>query len=217
VKARKRRRGTLQYRGNHPATAKGGTMKRNTFILLALGMATLLFAARADEYEDTTVTKTGEKAPDFSCETIDGEKFALKDYAGKVVFINFFATWCGPCLSELPHLEKEVHDAFKGNEDFKLIVIGREHTAEELKAFRMEKSLDLPFAPDPDRAIYSLYATKFIPRNIIIGRDGVVKYAEAGFSEDKLKEQVTIIQAELALKVVDPAPVPLETLEKETP
>ena len=95
------------------------------------------------------------------------------------------------------------------------------HTAEDLKAFRMEKTLDLPFAPDPDRGIYSLYATKFIPRNIIIGRDGVVKYADAGFSEDKLKEQVTIIQAELALKVIDPAPepvpVPLETLEKEAP
>lgn len=197
-------------------------MKRNTFIVLALGLAILLSTARADEYEDTTVTKAGEKAPEFSCETIDGEKFSLKDYAGKVVFINFFATWCGPCLSELPHLEKEVHDEFKSNEDFKLIVIGREHTAEELKAFRMEKNLDLPFAADPDRAIYSLYATKFIPRNIIIGRDGVVKYADVGFSEDKLKEQVTIIQAELALKVTDPAPepspvAPLETLEKETP
>jgi peroxiredoxin len=197
-------------------------MKRNTLVALALGLATLLCTAHGDEYEDTTVTKAGDKAPEFSCETIDGDKFALKDYAGKVVFINFFATWCGPCLSELPHLEKEVHDKFKTNEDFKLIVIGREHTTEDLKAFRMEKGLDLPFAPDPDRAIYSLYATKFIPRNIIIGRDGVVKYAEAGFSEQKLKEQVTIIQAELALKVVDPAPVPipvapLKTLEKETP
>ena len=190
-------------------------MKRQTLVLLATGLAVLMVAARADEYEDTTVTRAGDKAPQFTCETIDGEIFSLKEQAGKVVFINFFATWCGPCLGELPELEKSIHEAFKDEADFKLIVIGREHTAAELKEFRMQKGLELPFAPDPDRSIYSLYATKFIPRNIIIGRDGVVKFAEAGFSEEKLKALVTIVKQELALKPAEPAPVPTPVRSKE--
>ncbi len=188
-------------------------MKRHLLVLLATGLVVVMLAARADEYEDTTVTRVGDKAPEFTCETIDGETFSLKEHAGKVVFINFFATWCGPCLSELPELEKSIHQAFKDEADFKLIVIGREHTATELKEFRMQKGLELPFAPDPDRSIYSLYATKFIPRNIIIGRDGVVKFAEAGFSEEKLKAMVTIVKQELALKPVAPAPVPVRKEE----
>ncbi len=188
-------------------------MKRQTLVLLVTVLAVLMVAARADEYEDTTVTHAGDKAPEFTCETIDGETFSLKEHVGKVVFINFFATWCGPCLSELPDLEKSIHNVFKDEADFKLIVIGREHTAAELKEFRMQKGLELPFAPDPDRSIYSLYATKFIPRNIIIGRDGVVKFAEAGFSEEKLKALVTIVKQELAIKPVEPVPVPVRDKE----
>lgn len=181
-------------------------MKRHILFLGIIGITALLLTARADEESDTTVANVGDKAPQFSCETIGGDSFSLKEHAGKVVVINFFATWCGPCLSELPHLEKEVYEVFKGNEDFTLLVIGREHTTDELRTFQAEKRLTLPFVADPDRSIYGLFASKYIPRNIIIGRDGLVKYASVGYTEDKLKEEVTIIQAELALKSADPAP-----------
>lgn len=181
-------------------------MKRHILFLTIIGLTALLFTARADEESDTTVANVGDKAPQFTCETIGGESFSLKEHAGKVVVINFFATWCGPCLSELPHLEKEIYNVFKGNEDFTLLAVGREHTLDELRTFQAEKHLNLPFVPDPDRGIYGLYASKYIPRNVIIGRDGLVKYTSVGFTEEKLKEEVTIIQAELALKGEEPAP-----------
>lgn len=189
-------------------------MKRHPLFLIVIGMALVFLAARADEHEDTTIIKAGDKAPHFTCETIDGETFAMREHAGKVVFINFFATWCGPCLDELPHLKKDIYEVFKEDADFRLIVIGREHTADELKAFREKKALDLPFAPDPDRGIYSLYASKYIPRNIIVGRDGVVEFAQAGFNPEMLAEMTTLVKKELALKPVAPGPVPVAPMKK---
>jgi len=138
-------------------------------------LAVLAPSAVADDYADSTRTKVGEDAPDFVCRTVSGEEFSLGKQRGKVVLINFFATWCGPFRQELPHLEKQVLNQYKDREDFKLIVIGREHVTNELAKFGMEQKLTVPMAPDPKRAIYGKYAEKYIPRNFVIGKDGIIK------------------------------------------
>jgi peroxiredoxin len=161
---------------------------------LIFSLAMPLWAIAQD---DATINKTGDKAPVFSCTTLDGKKFDLANTSGKIVMINFFATWCGPCNEELPVLQKDIWDKYKDNPDFVLLVIGRQHTDEEIKEFATKKGLSLPFAADPKKEIYSLYAKQMIPRNIIIGRDGKIVLQEIGFFPDDFKKITDLLAKEL--------------------
>lgn len=157
------------------------------FCLLTFGFS----LAAQDEF---TLVKTGDKAPDFTFETAPGKTAKLSDLKGKVVWINFFATWCGPCRRELPHLQKEVYDKLKSNKNFELIILGREHTWEEINKFKTEQKYDMPFYPDNGRKVFSLYAKQTIPRNFIIGKDGKVAVSSTGFTEKEFGEIVETVE-----------------------
>jgi thiol-disulfide isomerase/thioredoxin len=116
---------------------------------------------------------------------------------GKVVLINFFATWCGPCQLELPHIEKIWSD-LKHEDGFQLVVIGREETPEAVRAFRQERGFSFPMAADPDRAIYSLFAKELIPRTLVISPKGQVVYSTAGFLETDLEELNAMLKEQLS-------------------
>ncbi len=147
--------------------------------------------------DNTTLTKIGDKAPVFSCTTIDGQPFDLSSMKGKIVIINFFATWCGPCNSELPVLQKNIWEKYKNNKSFRLIILGREHSAQEVSDFVKAKSFTMPFAPDPGREIFKLYATQSIPRNVIVGKDGKIIFQSIGYTEPEFKKIEKILAKEL--------------------
>jgi len=151
---------------------------------------------RADRMAKSTLVHIGDRAPEFTLVDVDGEQFTLKDMRGRVVLLNFFATWCGPCLAELPHVEKIWMD-HKDNKNFRLLVIGREETTESVQEFRSQKRFLFPMAADPDRAVFSQFATKSIPRIFVISPDGLIVYSKMGFALGDLPELHSVLDSQL--------------------
>ncbi len=160
-------------------------MKAKYFFLTLLLFAFTLNLFAQDEF---TLIKQGEKAPDFTFETAPGKTQKLSDLKGKVVWINFFATWCSPCREELPILQKEVFDKYKNNKNFVLIILGREHSWDEINKFIKEQGLTMPFFPDPERKVFSVYAKQNIPRNFIIDKDGKIAISTVGYEKEEFKK-----------------------------
>lgn len=159
-------------------------MIRKTVFCIILIASQALTAVEADS---TSLTRRGEAVPGFSITTLDGQQLNIQDLRGKVLWLNFFATWCPPCKAEMPELEKEVwrkhHD-----DKFILIAVGREHSSEELRVFREEQGYTFPIAADPNREIFSLFATANIPRNYIIDREGKIAVQSMGYTADEFRE-----------------------------
>lgn len=151
----------------------------------------------ANDQAESTILNEGDMAPDFTFTTLDGTETKLSDLKGKTVFINFFAQACPLCIKELPVLQTEIYDKYRDREDFVLVIIGREHTSDELKQFVIKFDIHMPTAPDVDRSKYALFATKYIPRNILINKEGEIVMHKVGYSEDEFKEVIKIVDNEL--------------------
>ena len=123
-------------------------MKTLRIILLTFITFAYFTLTAQDEF---TLVKVGDTAPDFSFATETGQTKKLSEMKGKVVWINFFATWCGPCRQELTHLQKEVYEKLKNNKNFELIILGREHSWEEINKFKTDNKFKMPFYPDIGR------------------------------------------------------------------
>lgn len=160
-------------------------MKKELISLFAFLTAITIVSAQTDT---TTLTRIGDKAPVFTCKTIDGKVIDLSKLQDKIVMLNFFATWCGPCNLELPILQKNIWDKYKNNENFQLIILGRQHNETEVRNFVNSKKFTMPFAPDPNREVYGLYATQFIPRNVIIGKDGKIIFQSIGYTPEEFRK-----------------------------
>ena len=143
-----------------------------------------------------TLTRIGQPAPDFSLKTLEGKVFALSEQRGRVVLLNFFATWCGPCQEELPQLER-VWDEFHKSEAFSMLVIAREESVEKVRAFRAKQGFQFPMAADSEGSAYSRFAKERIPRTYLIARDGTILYQCTGYYETEIGKLKALLAVEL--------------------
>jgi len=120
----------------------------------------------------------GQIAPDFQLETTTGARFQVSDNVGKkVIVLNFFATWCGPCREEMPELNRYFNE-HKGD-PFLLVGIDSEETAERVEAYLKELKLDFPAGIDAG-TIAKQYDVSALPTTVLIGADGKVQFYEMG-------------------------------------
>ena len=108
--------------------------------------------------------KVGDAMPKFELTSSVYGNVKPAALEGKVVLVSLFATWCGPCQKELAEVQSTLWPKYKDNKNFKMLVIGREHTDEDLKKYNERKKFTFPHYPDPKREVFSLFAEKSIPR-----------------------------------------------------
>jgi len=171
-------------------------MKAKKIIIFLTGF-TLFFSATIahaqssetnsqSELEAESIVKVGDIAPDFTVNMLDGSSFKLSDKKGKVVLLNFWATWCGPCMQEFNEIPEKIIKRFEGKADFVFIPVSREETFETVQKKMnqlKEDGIVFPVALDPDKKVYDSYAKSFIPRNYLIDRGGKIVHATIGFNQ----------------------------------
>ena len=136
--------------------------------LLLIGTGTL---AKEHLLEVMGMTKvTGQQAPDFTLSSVDGAPVSLQQYQGKVIFLNFWATWCIPCREEMPVLEK-LHQTYQG-QGLVILAIDLKESPDQVHAFFEKHALSFPSLIDPNGAVFRAYLVTGMPTTYLVGRDG---------------------------------------------
>ena len=145
----------------------------------------------ADNEEDERgyIVRVGDMAPDFAFTTITGETHKLSDFRGRVVMLQFTASWCSVCRKEMPFIESDIWQKHKDNTNFALFGIDRDEPLETVIAFGKQTGITYPLALDPGADIFALFAERQagITRNVIVNREGRIVmltrlYDEAEFA-----------------------------------
>lgn len=152
-----------------------------------------------DEVAATTLVKVGEMAPDFTVTLFDGKTVTLSELKGKVVLLNFWATWCPPCREELKRVQQDVIDRY-ADEQFVFLPISRGEERAAVAAFREQQGYTFPMGLDPERKIYDQYASNYIPRNFLIDKEGRVAMATVGYEPAEFDLLVEAVQLYLPAK-----------------
>lgn len=116
----------------------------------------------------------GLKAPDFTLPMLDGKEVKLSDYAGKIVFLNIWATWCAPCKEEMPSMQK-LYELMRGK-DFVMLAISIDEKKETVEAFMKENNLTLPVALDQQQKVSPQYRITGVPETFLIDKNGMVMH-----------------------------------------
>ncbi|MBR1767694.1 MAG: redoxin family protein [Prevotella sp.] len=179
-------------------------MKR-LFVILSVCLAALtsVSAQTADNQKELTekadsngyIVFDGDKAPDFTITLTDGRQLNLSDLRGKLVMIQFTASWCGVCRKEMPFIERDIWQRHKDNPNFVLIGIDRDEPLEKVVNFAKQTGVTYPLGLDPGANIYAKYALRKsgITRNILIDKDGTIIKRTRLYKEDEFSSLVETI------------------------
>jgi thiol-disulfide isomerase/thioredoxin len=131
----------------------------------------------------------GKPAPAFQAEMLDGKEIAAKEFAGKVVVLDFWATWCAPCIAAMPIL-KEVTDQY-ADKEVVFLAVNTGEQSKDIEEFLKAQKLDVNVVLDPDGKIADAFVTEALPQTVVIGKSGAIESVHVGFlGEDALKQRL---------------------------
>lgn len=128
-------------------------------------------------------TQVGNLAPDFELQSLDGQSVSLSDLQGKPVLLNFWATWCRPCVSEMPYLQ-EIHDEWAGK-GLALLAVNIGESSAKVKEFIQNHNLSLPVLLDSNQDVALEYNIRYIPTTFFIDKNGIIQAVKFGAFSSK--------------------------------
>ena len=178
--------------------------KKNTrtlWLLLAAiaaitALIVLLPSCGRGSHGDGTLVAVGDPVPDFTVELLDGSRVTPATYEGKVLLLNFWATWCPPCRAELQRVQHDLIDRFAG-EEFAFLPVSRGEDRATVAAFLADRGYGFTVGLDPEERAYGLFADNYIPRNFLIDRRGRIVRISIGYTPAEFDELTEAVEAEL--------------------
>jgi peroxiredoxin len=150
-------------------------MRKILFSFLVISSFLSCINDEKEETEEYDVIHIGQKIPEFDVVTHDGQRVTTDSLLGHKSVVVLFNTTCPDCQRELPRVDS-LYRTHRDDADFRLVCIAREQLEAPIQAFWEEKGLLMPYSPQPDRKVYSLFAHSIIPRIYIASTDGVVRF-----------------------------------------
>jgi peroxiredoxin len=168
-------------------------------ILLILSMIGIYSCRNKQKvYADGYLVKVGDMAPDFVIKEAGGSSYKLSDLRGRVVMLQFTASWCSVCRTEMPFIEKEIWIE-KKDKGLAVIGIDRDEPVDTVMKYQKNIAVTYPLALDPGAEIFSLFSQKEagVTRNVIIDRNGKIIFLTRLYKREEFDEMKKVIFAEL--------------------
>lgn len=165
------------------------------FLILLFLIFSFSYAVQAQEAgKNGFLVSVGDQAPDFSAELTDGSTFTLSENRGKVVMLQFTASWCSVCRKEMPYIEDDIWQKLK-NDNFVVIGVDRDEALEIVLSYQQKMKITYPLALDPGANIFGLYADLLagVTRNVVIDENGKIIYLSRLFDLDEFYEMRAVI------------------------
>ena len=166
---------------------------KKVFVWIALAFSIVSFAQTTDDR--AYLVKVGDKAPDFTIKLTDGKTVKLSTLIGKVVMLQFTASWCSVCRKEMPFIEKNIWQKHKSNPNFALMAVDRDEPLATVKKFTKSIPITYQIGLDPKANIFALYAQRKagITRNVIIDKTGKIVFLTRLYDEAEFNQMTKVI------------------------
>ncbi len=163
------------------------------FMGLLGNMEMLRAAPKFVDEDESARTLEGRPAADFALKTLDGEVVSLKALRGKVVFLDFWASWCGPCRRSMPHIE-DMYKSYK-KQGFQVIGVNVDKDEAKARQFLRKINVSYPIALDSNAKLMGEYRVQSMPTAFLIDKKGIIRHRIVGFSDKIAAETKTKIEA----------------------